>query len=280
MKTVIFHISALLISLYLLNLGLFFTFDTQKKIEGSPPSDIDLGWTFSGYTLRGFNDVGIRHPMSSSEIKNIKKLKFLFLGNSVVGGLAVPWNQTFSYLSENRIRALLGPDVYVFNGGQDGYEIFREFLKYRRDFSSLNFNYVIWFPNTNDFQSKAAVFKNFVMNHQGQSKSTRSVYFNLTSGFKLLSAKIKSLKENATEKYLWSEKSKFYTQPLLNDLKEQNLSEIDSEIESFNIFLKSKSLNNSSTPISSISFCSVASSVLKLKYGYFLLSFSSNKPTN
>ena len=207
-------------------------FLTQVSID-SVKKDPALGWDFSGYRKKNFNDLGFRTLDDSSTIKSSGKRPIVFLGNSVVAGDSLSYKEAFPHL----INKYLDSRYIALNAGSEGYEIFRENLKYQRDYSQVNPKIVVWFPSTNDYQKKSDVFNNFVQTAEAQGTQKKFFSFKLNKGFNLLAAKIQNFKEVMTEKFLWSQKNNQYTDPLLKSLPKDNLSTLVNEIQNMNNFM-------------------------------------------
>lgn len=202
--------------------------DTLKK-------DSILGWDFSNFKKKNFNDLGFRTVESSSDIINSGRIPVVFLGNSVVAGDTLNYNEAFPYL----VNKYLDPKYISLNAGSEGYEIYRENLKYQRDYSRINPRFVVWFPSTNDYQNKAAIFNNFVQTAEAQGTENK-FSFKFNDGFNLLAAKIQSYKELKTERHLWSIKNNQYTIPLLESIPTDNHETFIKEIHNMYNFM----LNN------------------------------------
>ncbi|WP_142410204.1 SGNH/GDSL hydrolase family protein [Bacteriovorax stolpii] len=231
MKKTITVISLSLILILVVNFSLKFILNWNKGEEVR--KDPELGWDFANFKKKHFNDLGFRTLSTSEEIKNSNKELIVFLGNSVVAGGTLEYNQVFPYL----INDYLPSDKYlVLNAGSEGYEIYREHLKYVRDYSKVSPKYVVWFPNTNDYQNKEDIFRNFVETAEAQGRS-EAFPKNLIGGFNLLAARIQHEKELITERFLWSPKNQYYTSPLLNSLSLSSSEALKKELKDFNSFL-------------------------------------------
>lgn len=217
MKKIIKIILCSITLVVVVNYVLFFSFSGTDGASETVEKDQELGWDFSNYKPANYNDVGIRTSASSEEIKKSKKDNVLFLGNSVVAGNRYDYKITFSHLLNE---TSLGQKNLFLNGGQDGYEIYREFKKFNRDFYNLNVKYVVWVPSTNDYQDWSSIKRNFVETQEvhGLGKEKLNIKSELTKGFNKLASKIQAYKEINTEVKIWSTKNDFYTNPLKNKL--------------------------------------------------------------
>ncbi len=193
--------------------------DTVKK-------DSVLGWDFSNFKKKNFNEFGFRTPLSAKEIIESGKTPVVFMGNSVVAGDTLNYDQVFPYL----INKYIDNRFLVLNAGSEGYEIYREYLKFQRDYIKVKPKYVVWFPSTNDFQNKASIFQNLIQTAEAQGSQEEKFPLNLIAGFNVTAAQIQNYKQLTNEKFLWAEKNKQYTNPLLGefpkDVKESFIKEM------------------------------------------------------
>jgi hypothetical protein len=216
------------------------TFDALRDQKNKPNafSDSDLGWNLLNY--KGYNDCGLRDDLTCADIKNIKKKKFIFLGNSIVAGLAVEPDQTFPKIFQKKSN-----DYYVSNGGNDGYEIHREFLKFKRDLADLNFNYVFWFINRNDLMHKSEI-QNIIKKTKDAQNVNEETHFwplylhNLKKGVFLKNLNNRFI--SVSETWVDGPKDHYYADGILTEPDLALFEEMMSEVNSFNSFLVSKNI--------------------------------------
>ena len=220
---------------FLINHILVLTLTSREEVV---KTDKELGWDFANYKKKTFNDAGFRINISKDEILKIKKTKIVFLGNSVVAGESFEYSKVFSFLVNDKF-GKRSQEYMVLNAGAGGYEIFREFRKYMRDFSFVKPKYVVWFPGINDYQIKRVIDEKILQTLQAQGVKTTVFPENLIAGFNLLAAKIQTWKESqlVSIPQLSVDKHKYYTDPLLNPFSSEISITLESEIKNFKNFL-------------------------------------------
>jgi hypothetical protein len=94
------------------------------------------------------NSLGLRGP----EIGDLPAggVRVMMLGDSVVAGFEVPWEQTFSARIESQLGAQLGLPVQVINAAVRGYGADQSFLYYRDRGFRLAPEIVVFIPSDND----------------------------------------------------------------------------------------------------------------------------------
>lgn len=228
----IFFFSAVLV----ISVNFFLKFILTYNAGETVKKDSQLGWDFSNFKKKNFNDLGFRTPLSSEEIKKNKLEKIVFMGNSVVAGDTLNYDKVFPYL----FNQYTAGKYLALNAGSEGYEIYREYLKYQKDYSLVNPKFLIWFPSTNDYQNKAAIFQNFVQTAEAQGTQDEKFPLNLISGFNVLAARIQNFKQLTNEQFLWADKNKQYTNPLLEKIPSDNVETLVLELNEMNQYLKQK----------------------------------------
>lgn len=148
--------AASLVVLFSIEFGLRLHYRSEDKIESIIVKDNDLGWDFKGerklpFPLK-FNDLGVRENNSSDDLIKEKEI-VAFLGNSVVMAQHVLPHETFVKKIQR-----LNPQSFCLNAGFDGFELYREVIKLKRDVLRLqNIKQVVWFPNRNDLKTNEDV---------------------------------------------------------------------------------------------------------------------------
>ena len=208
-------------------------------------TDPELGWDFVGrHGNVTYNDLGIREDLSSKELRRAANPKVVFLGSSVVLGAKYPLDRVMTGVAESALSANGPLSPIVLNSGFDGYEIYREFLKYRRDVAVIRPQVVVWCPTRNDFIRKAEVRgkveESNQVHHVVAHPPTPWQRMKTFAYFDKLAARIYSLKAALAEDILTSDHNSYYTNGLTQDLGKDLLDELENEIASFHRFVRSQ----------------------------------------
>jgi hypothetical protein len=205
-------------------------------------SDDVLGWDFKDYSKLGFNNCGVRDPLNCEEISKVTDKKVLFLGNSVVLGKDFTLNEVFT----KKIQSRLGEGYYTINAGYDGYEVFREFYKYKRDLTNLDIDMVVWLINRNDLRRQSTLKDIIKETKEVQSVVSKenkvsfisafnSNFFTL-NGIKALNSTFVQL----TETWVGGWKDQYYLSGFKDKPDQEIVDVLISEIISFQGFLEQR----------------------------------------
>lgn len=215
---------------------------SEKSTGVNVFSDDVLGWDFKNYVKLGFNNCGVRDPLSCEEISKVTDKKILFLGNSVVLGKDFTINEVFTKKVQNR----LGEGFYTINAGYDGYEVFREFYKYKRDLANLEIDLVVWLISRNDLRQQSTlkdVIKETkkvqsVVNKEQKISFISAYYTNFftLNGIKGLNSRFIQL----TETWVGGWKDQYYLSGFKDKPDQETVAVLTSEIVKFQGFLNKR----------------------------------------
>jgi lysophospholipase L1-like esterase len=255
LKKILLTLIFILANLCAINVGLFILLrPTNNNVDDGLKKDPVLGWDFSNY-YKEFNELGIRTHYTKNELIQIKKYKILFLGNSVVAGDHYPLSQSFSSVANAHLQKKIPNKYLVLNGGQEGYDIYREFYKFKRDLSLSKPQVVVWFPGSNDFKTNELKPFATTENVDLYNLDNRLWPNSPREGFQLLSAKIQSMKEDRTNSFLWSSKNIGYAQRYVDPLSKEISRDLDKEIKLFHTYLTENHIKFIAAIIPSQYFC-------------------------
>lgn len=114
-------------------------------------------WPVEFETPVGINSLGLRGP--EIEPKAPDELRVLFLGDSMVAGFEVPYEQTFVALLEEQLARQLGRPVRAINAGVRGYGTDQSYLYLRERGLALDPDVVVHFHSRNDVMNNVTIHR-------------------------------------------------------------------------------------------------------------------------